>query len=219
MSTREKFELEMQHVQEDLLELADHALAMFQLTFEAFINKNTEQALYVMDQDYIVNRLEEEINDKAILLIAKQQPVATDLRRLIVMVKMAADLERIADYAVNIAKETIRIGANPFVTSIETIEEMHHRATCMLKQIVEAYRKEKMDEAKTIASYDDEIDALYGDTMRHLFNIANTEQAASAQVTNLSFVAHYIERVADHVTNLAEHLLYLKKGKHYELNN
>lgn len=219
MSTREKFELEMQHVQEDLLELADHAIAMFQLTFEAFLSKNTEQALYVMDQDYIVNRLEEEINDKAILLIAKQQPVATDLRRLIVIVKMAADLERIADYSVNIAKETIRIGEKPFVTPIETIEDMHHRASGMLKQIVEAFRAENMEEAKTIAAYDDEIDALYGDTMKHLFNIANTELSASAQVTNLSFVAHYIERVADHATNIAEHLLYLKKGKHYELNN
>ena len=219
MTPREKFDLEMQHVQKDLMELSDHAIAMFQLTFEAFLNKNTEQALYVMEQDYIVNRLEEEINDKAILLIAKQQPVATDLRRLIVIVKIASDLERIADYSVNIAKETIRIGSKPFVTPIETIEEMHHRAARMLKQIVDAYRDENMEEAKTVAAYDDEIDELYGDTMHHLFNIANTDLSASSQVTNLSFVAHYIERVADHATNIAEHLLYLKKGKHYELNN
>jgi len=219
MSARGKFELEMQHVQQDLLELSDYAVAMFQLTFEAFIHQNTDQALYIIEQDQIVNRLEEEINDKAILLIAKQQPVATDLRRLIVIVKMAADLERIADYAVNIAKEIIRIGKVPFVTSTETIEEMHMRSMKMVKQILEAYREENLKEAKLIASYDDVIDELYGETMHRLFNFANSGNGPNGQVTNLSFIAHYIERVADHATNIAEHLLYLKKGKHYELNN
>lgn len=219
MPVREKFELEMQHVQQDLLELSDYAVAMFQLSMEAFVNQNADRALYVMEQDHIVNRLEEDINDKAILLIAKQQPVATDLRRLIVIVKVAADLERIADYAVSIAKETIRIGKAPIVTSIETIEDMHHRAINMLKQILEAYREENLKAAKELAASDDEIDELYADTMERLFKIANSENSKNGQVTNLSFIAHYIERVADHATNIAEHLMYLKKGKHYELNN
>ena len=76
-------------------------------------------ALNIINTDIHINRLEEDINDRVILLIAKQQPVATDLRRLMVLVKAASDMERVGDYAVNIAKETIRIGKEPFITSTE----------------------------------------------------------------------------------------------------
>lgn len=215
---RERFELDLISVQQDLMELCDKSIDSLELAFKAFLQKDIDLALQVIETDLQVNRLEELINDRVILLIAKQQPVATDLRRLIVVIKAAADMERIGDYAVNIAKETIRIGKEAFVTSVEPMEEMFHKTVSMLRQIVEAFIEENTTKAKEIAKLDDEVDDLYGNTIGNLMKL-NVSNEHVAQVTNLSFICRYIERSADHATNVAEHLFYLVKGKHYEFNN
>ncbi len=215
---RERFEHDLISVQQDLMELCDASIGALQLSFESLMKKDVDLALQVIEQDVKINRLEETINDRVILLIAKQQPVATDLRRLIVVIKAAADMERIGDYAVNIAKETIRIGKEPFITSMEPIEEMFHKTISMLRQIVEAFIEENTVKAKAIAQLDDEVDELTGNTISNLMKLSISNEHV-AQVTNLSFICRCIERSADHATNIAEHLFYLVKGKHYELNN
>ena len=97
-----------------------------------------------------INRVEEDINDRVILLIAKQQPVATDLRRLMVLIKAAADMERIGDYAVIYAKETIRIGKDEHIAPIHLLDEMRDKTIHMLKQILDAFINEDMEEAKKL---------------------------------------------------------------------
>ena len=215
---RERFEHDLIAVQQDLMELCDLSIHSLQESFKAFLKKDIDLALQVIDTDPKINRLEEIINDRVILLIAKQQPVATDLRRLIVVIKAASDMERIGDHAVNIAKESIRIGKEPFVTSVETIEEMFHKTILMLRQIVDAFIEENTIKAKEIANLDDEVDELTGNTLSNLMKLSVSNEQVS-QVTSLSYVCRCIERAADHATNIAEHLFYLVKGKHYELNN
>lgn len=215
---RERFEQDLIAVQQDLMELCDLSIHALQESFKAFLKKDIDLALQVIDTDPKINRLEELINDRVILLIAKQQPVATDLRRLIVIIKAASDMERIGDHAVNIAKESIRIGKAPFVTSVEPIEEMFHKTILMLRQIVDAFIEENTIKAKEIANLDDEVDELTGNTLNNLMKLSVSNEQV-AQVTSLSYVCRCIERAADHATNIAEHLFYLVKGKHYELNN
>lgn len=215
---RERFEHDLINVQQDLMELCDKSIEALETAFRAFIDKDIDLALAVIDADLHINRLEETINDRVILLIAKQQPVATDLRRLMVVVKAAADMERVGDYAVNIAKETIRLGREPFITSVEPIEEMCFKTTSMLRQIVEAFIEENTSKAKEIADLDDQVDELYGNTISNLMQLTVSNEHV-AQITYLSFICRYIERCADHATNIAEHLFYLVKGQHYELNN
>ncbi|WP_339171940.1 phosphate signaling complex protein PhoU [Solibacillus sp. FSL R5-0691] len=215
---RERFEHDLMTVQQDLMELCDLSIHSLQESFKAFLKKDIDLALQVIDTDPKINRLEEIINDRVILLIAKQQPVATDLRRLIVVIKAASDMERIGDHAVNIAKESIRIGKEPFVTSVEPIEEMFHKTILMLRQIVDAFIEENTTKAKEIANLDDEVDELTGNTLSNLMKLSVSNEHV-AQVTSLSYVCRCIERAADHATNIAEHLFYLVKGKHYELNN
>ncbi|MER2028001.1 MAG: phosphate signaling complex protein PhoU [Solibacillus sp.] len=215
---RERFEHDLIAVQQDLMELCDLSIHSLQESFKAFLKKDIDLALQVIDTDPKINRLEEIINDRVILLIAKQQPVATDLRRLIVVIKAASDMERIGDHAVNIAKESIRIGKAPFVTSVEPIEEMFHKTILMLRQIVDAFIEENTIKAKEIANLDDEVDELTGNTLSNLMTLSVSNEHV-AQVTSLSYVCRCIERAADHATNIAEHLFYLVKGKHYELNN
>ncbi|SER81322.1 phosphate signaling complex protein PhoU [Psychrobacillus sp. OK032] len=219
MVGREKFDEELQKVQELLIELSNTAIDTLNTSMDYLLASNIEGALSVINHDIHINRLEEEINDRVILLIAKQQPVATDLRRLMVLVKIASDMERIGDYAVNIAKETIRIGKEEHVAPILLLDEMRVKTISMLKQILDAFIHENADEAKKIAKQDDEVDEMYGQTIRALLNVGVEKPEQLSQVTQLSFVCRYLERSADHATNLAERLLYLLKGKHYELNN
>jgi len=219
MVGREKFDAELNLVQSLLLELSNTAIDTLDNSMNYLFEKDIEGALSILDNDEHINHMEEEVNDRVILLIAKQQPVATDLRRLMVLVKIAADMERIGDYACNIAKETIRIGKDEHIEPIVLLDEMRIKTIKMLKQVLDAFTNENMEEAKTIAKLDDEVDEMYGHIIRTLLNAGVNNPAQLSQVTQLSFVCRYLERSADHATNIAERLLYLLKGKHYELNN
>lgn len=219
MAGREKFDANLNLVQSLLLELSNTAIDTLDTSINYLFDKNIEGALSILDNDYHINRMEEELNDRVILLIAKQQPVATDLRRLMVLVKIAADMERIGDYACNIAKETIRIGKDEHIEPIVLLDEMRNKTIIMLKQVLDAFTTENAEEAKNVAKLDDEVDEMYGHIIRTLMNAVVNNPAQLSQVTQLSFVCRYIERSADHATNIAERLLYLLKGKHYDLNN
>ena len=142
MAVREKFEYELHSAQEQLITLSTMAIDALDKSMNALIGHDIDKALQVIDADADINRLEEELNDQVILLIAKQSPVATDLRRLIVTIKVASDMERVGDYAVNIAKETIRIGKEELLSPIHEIQQMHALATAMLTQVIEAFVEE-----------------------------------------------------------------------------
>jgi phosphate transport system protein len=218
MVVRGKFDEDLKTLHGKLLELGNFAVHALNQSLVALENKDIELALKILEDDAEANILEEEINDFAILLIAKQQPVAVDLRRLIVAIKIATDIERMADFAVNIAKSTIRIGKEPLVKPIEHIKQMHQLSVEMLKLSLEAYNEEDLGKARQVAQMDDQVDDLYGQTIKELLSLAQTKPEQLAQITQLSFISRYLERAADHVTNIAENVFYLVKGKRYDLN-
>jgi phosphate transport system protein len=219
MVVREKFEFELNGVQEQFLLLSNLAISTLNKSIDALLSQDVDIALSIIENDIHINRLEEEINDRVILLLAKQQPVATDLRRLIVLIKAAHDMERVGDYAVNIAKEAIRIGKAQFVPPIKNIEEMRTLTIGMLTEVMKAFIDENIEQARKIAELDDKVDNLYGQTIQELLKVGSENPQLLSQVTQLSFVCRYLERSADHATNIAEELFYLVKGRHYELNN
>ncbi|MGA9226658.1 MAG: phosphate signaling complex protein PhoU [Mesobacillus sp.] len=218
MVVRGKFDEDLKTLHAKLLELGNFAINALTQSLKALENKDIELALKILEDDADANILEEEINDFAILLIAKQQPVAVDLRRLIVAIKIATDIERMADFAVNIAKSTIRIGNEPLVKPIEHIKQMHQLSLQMLTLSLEAYNEEDLGKAKQVAQMDDQVDELYGQTIKDLLSLAQSKPEQLAQITQLSFISRYLERAADHVTNIAENVFYLVKGKRYDLN-
>lgn len=218
MVVRERFHGELKALREKLVEIGDFTEKSMNKSFQALTEKDVEAALGVIDDDYKVNRLEEEINDLAILLIAKQQPVAVDLRRVIVAIKIASDIERMADFSVNIAKSTIRIGKEPLIKPLEHITKMYELATEMLSLSLKSYYEEDILLAKKVAEMDDEVDSLYGETIIELLSLAKEKQEALPQITQLLFITRYLERFADHATNIAENVFYLVKGKRYDLN-
>lgn len=219
MPTRGQFHIDLETLRDKLLELGSLAEIALNKSLDTLQNQNIDQALQIMEDDYKADRLDEEINDFAILLIAKQQPVAVDLRRIIVAIKISTDMERIADFAVNIAKSTIRIGErSDALIPIEKIVRMHNIATEMLSLSLKAYYEEDIVLAKKVAEMDDQVDELYGENIRELLERTKDHPNMIPQITQLSFICRYIERMADHTTNIAEDVFYLVKGKHYELN-
>lgn len=218
MSVREKFDYELNSAQEQLILLSNMAIDALTKAVEALAHHDIDAALEVIEDDGDINQLEEEINDRVILLIAKQSPVATDLRRLIVIIKVATDMERVGDYAVNIAKETIRIGKEELLSPIHEIQQMHALATAMLRQVIEAFVEEDVIKAKEIAELDDQVDNLYGEVISKLMKSGAEHPDKLSQITQLAFVCRYMERSADHATNIAEQLFYLVRGRHYDLN-
>ncbi|MEJ9281932.1 phosphate signaling complex protein PhoU [Ureibacillus thermosphaericus] len=219
MSIRERLDKELESVQQAFLTLCDKSIHQFELSFQAFIEKDMELAKRIIEEDVEMNKMEEEIHNKVVLLLTKQQPiVATDLRRLIVLLKAASDMERVGDYAVNISKGAIRIGEERFITSVELMEDMCYKTISMLRQVVNAFVEENVQKAKEIAEMDDQIDEMYGNMIAHLMKLSAISPESVSQITYLSFVCRFIERCADLATNIAEYILYFKKGLYLDLN-
>ncbi|MBQ0140337.1 MAG: phosphate signaling complex protein PhoU [Kurthia sp.] len=219
MVVREKYEQELLDVQKIFVDLCEMSIEAFEKAVDTFLQKDIERALMIIDQDRFINRLEEHIQDEVINLITRQQPVATDLRRLMVIVSAASDMERVGDYAVSIAKETIRLGKTQLYYAPEKILQLKNMAIKMLRDMLHAFLTEDLIAAADIAKQDDQMDQLYGHVMEDIQLSAKSHGANLEQVTQLSFICKHMERAADHATNLAEALFFLVKGKRYELNS
>jgi phosphate transport system protein len=219
MSVREKFDFDLKNLRDKLIEIGSLTEVALSKAIHALENQNVEEALEIIEDDNRVDDLDEEINDLAIILIAKQQPVAVDLRRIIVAIKISSDIERMADFAVNIAKSTIRIGDEPLVKPIHSIKKMHDIASEMLSLSIKAYNEEDIVLAKKVADMDDQVDELYGETIRDILELMESKKENSQQLTQLLFICRYIERTADHATNISESIMYLVKGQRYDLNS
>lgn len=219
MVVREKYEQHLVDLNQLLIDLCEMAIRAFDKSVDTFLEKDINQAMMILEQDQFMNRLEQHIQDEAILLITKQQPVATDLRRIMMIVSAASDMERIGDHAVNIAKETIRLGDANLHYSVEKVEKLRLLTKTMLEDMLAALATEDLPLAKAISKRDDEIDQLYGEAIVELVESAKESGAKLEQIIQLSFICKSIERIGDYTTNLAEGLFFLLKGTHRELNS
>ncbi|AVQ99380.1 MULTISPECIES: phosphate signaling complex protein PhoU [Oceanobacillus] len=218
MATRGQFHHELEEINNDIIRLADAAEEALENAINALFNKDTEQAKAIIEQDHNIDRLEIEINDKTILLIAKQQPVATDLRRLIIALRIVTDLERMADNAKNIANATIYLGEYNEVVLPEGLKKMHEIAKDMLHTALKAFREEDITLASSLSAMDDKVDRLYKLIISELLGETATNPDKIQYVMQVSFCARYLERYADHITNIGESILFLVKGENYNLN-
>ncbi|PJN90878.1 phosphate signaling complex protein PhoU [Bacillus sp. mrc49] len=217
MIVRENFELQLKELQEKVVELANLASDAISKSFAALENRDAEAALEVIEDDTKADLLEEEINDFAILLIAKQQPVAIDLRRIIAAIKIASDIERMADFGVNIAKAAIRIGDQEFILPLTPLQQMYDITLKMIELSIEAFEKEDVVLSREIIEMDEEVDRFYGEMIRSLLRLSDEKNLQ--QVTQLSFIARYLERTADHTTNIAENIYFLVRGRYIGRND
>ncbi|TFB19646.1 phosphate signaling complex protein PhoU [Filobacillus milosensis] len=185
----------------------------------ALDQQDEQQAQAVIDHDEEINKMEDEINDQAIWLIASEQPVAKDLRRLVITLKATNDIERIGDLAVNIAKSVKRIGNAELPQEKQDVLNTASIVEQMLDLVIDAYLEEDLEKAFEISRIDDQVDNQYGDSIQKMLKHMTKHPDEISSITQLAFISRYLERAADHVTNIAEGIIYLVKGKHVDLNN
>lgn len=201
-----------------LLQMADKAEFAIKEAMIALINQDLDKAKLVIDGDNEIDDLEHEINDKALLLIARESPVATDLRQINVALKVSSEVERMADMAVNIAKSALHIGKEKHIKEIVDIPRMMEMSLDMVSDSIKAFYSEDVILAKSCAERDDQVDQLFGSLIQELLSYIPKNPNSTNQIIQLAFVCRFIERIADHSTNIAENVIYLVTGKRIDLN-
>ncbi|MBL4758691.1 MAG: phosphate signaling complex protein PhoU [Rhizobiales bacterium] len=181
---------------------------------DALASLNVDLAREVIELDQQLDDLEREVEEHAILLIARRQPVALDLREVMAAIRLSTDLERIGDLAKNIAKRVIAIeGARPRKRLIHGIERMSLLAMEQLKRVLDSYSRMDVAGAIEVWHRDEEIDAMYTSLFRELLTYMMEDPRAITPCTHLLFAAKNIERIGDHATNMAETVHYLVNGE------
>ncbi|MFC4410099.1 phosphate signaling complex protein PhoU [Chungangia koreensis] len=217
MNVRKNFDKNLQDLQSKMNEMNELSISAFEKAFTAFKTQDVELALKVIDEDSVIDNLDNEINQYAVWLIAKEQPFATDLRRIIASLKITSDIERIADFAVNIAKATVKIGKTESLINITQLEQMKEVSMKMLKMGVTSFIEEDMALAKEVGDLDDQVDNYYAETYKSITEFLRTHPEDTTQLVQLLFINRFLERTADHITNIAESAAYLVKGQIYDL--
>lgn len=218
MTKRQNFDSSLGDLRKQLIEMGNMVEQAIMSSVRSLKEGNLELARSVIAQDAAVNALEESIDEAGTRLIATQQPVAKDLRRILIAFKMAGDLERMADLAVDIAKVTLRIGEEPLIKPLVDIPRMAEIVQVMTRDSIEAYVNENVDLAYRMAKMDDDVDQLHSQILRELFGYMVENPRTINQSQLLCFVSRYLERMADHATNIGESVVYLVKGKRPDLN-
>lgn len=196
--------------------LVEQALAKSVAALKA---SDVDLARQVVAEDQEVNRLHLEIEERCLQLLALQQPMAKDLRVVGTALKLITDLERMADYGVNIARTTIRMASEPLIKPLVDIPQMVDVTMLMLREALQAFVHEDVTLALRMIERDHEVDHLFKRVFGELESLMMADPANVKQALQLLFVARGLERTADHATNLGEWIIYMVTGERKELNN
>jgi phosphate transport system protein len=210
--TSNEFELELREIRGQLVAMGARCERAVQLALAAFLDRDCAKVNEVAAIDRTVNADEMQLDEMAVRVLALRQPVAYDLRFVTSTLKFVTDLERISDEAVNIAErcETIsKASAPPPVFAIPTMGGLVQK---MLREALDAFVEGDADRARAVLGMDDEVDALYGETLRATIDWMSAHATEIPYGMCVASVAKYLERIADHATNLAEHVVYLERG-------
>jgi len=215
-----QFDQSLREVKDLLLQMGEKVEIAIDKAVKSLVNLDEKMAREVLDSDSEMDELENQIDDRVAKLIVTQQPVAKDLRRLIAAMKIATDMERMADYACNIARVTLRLveSGQPLFKKLEDIPRMARITQQMVHDGINSYIDGNVELSKQLAQRDDEVDRLYHAVVKELLERMIQRQQFTEAALHLSFVARYLERIADHATNVAESIVYIETGKRADLN-
>jgi phosphate transport system protein len=216
--SRKVFEANLEELHNDLLRMGSIVEKQIHDCIDALVTQNTEKAEKIMKNDDIVDALESEIEDKAIKLIAMQQPLATDLRNIFTTTKIVTDLERMADHAVDIAKITLRLKDEKYIKQLIDIPRMAKIVELMIKDSLDAYVAGDVEKAYAVCKRDDEVDDIYKEVFKELLQLMLENPKTVNQATQFLFICKFLERIADHTTNICEWTIYLVTGEKVDLN-
>ena len=207
------FHDELSDLKSTLLAMSAEAQTSLAAAVEALLHRDTNKAAQVISADHKIDALEVEIEDLVVKLLATQQPMAKDLRLLMAALKIANDLERVGDHAVNIAQSAERLQSSPPIVPEPEIIEMARMARRMLSDALDAFVRADAQAGRAVCKRDDQVDNLHDSVFRILLtHMMETPHIISAAM-ELFLVSRNLERVADLATNIAEDVVFLVEGK------
>lgn len=213
---RKNFEEELKRLKNEMLKMGSMVEEAIHKSIQALKNQDMEQAAEVIAEDDNIDDYEVELEEMCTRLIALQQPVASDLRIIIVISKLATDLERIGDHACNIAHMVQEIGEEPFIKPLIDIPRMTEIVTRRLRQSLDAFVNRDVDLAREVAQEDDEVDILDEQILRELITFMMEDSSTINQAIFLMFISRFLERIGDHSTNICERVIYMATGERNE---
>lgn len=215
---RAHFESSINELHSDIVRMGSKTERQIYSAMEALLKKDAQLAQKIIDDDDIVDKMQKDIEDKSIKLIAMQQPLAVDLRDIFTVTKTVTDLERMADHAVDIAKIVKRLHNEEYVKELIDMPNLAAMVREMIKDSTDAFVTRDVEKAYAVCKKDNEVDALYKGIFKELLEMMVTHRDVTQQVAQLLFVCKYLERVADHCTNICESTIYIVTGKQIDLN-
>ena len=180
---------------------------------EALVRRDSDMAQRIIESDKEVDALEQQVDELAIRLLALRQPMAIDLREVLCALKISTDLERIGDYACNIAKRAMALSQMRPVRPMRSPKRMAQLVQSQIKKVIDAYVERDLEKALEVWRGDEEVDEMYTSLFRELLTYMMEDPRDITPGTHLLFVARNIERIGDHATNIAEYINYLISGE------
>lgn len=179
---------------------------------EALVKRDSDLAANVVEGDQKIDDMEREIDDQAVQMLALRQPMASDLRSIVAAIRIASDVERIADYAANVAKRAIALSQLTPVRPIHAVPRMGRIAQELVKDVLDAYASRDVEKAIAVWIRDEELDEMHSSLFRELLTYMMEDARNITASTHLLFIAKNIERIGDHATNIAETIHFLVRG-------
>jgi phosphate transport system protein len=207
------YDNELKRLRDMLTEMGGIVESQVAMAAEAIMNRDSSAATRVVEDDPKVDALEREIEQFVIRLLALRQPMAGDLRRIVAGLKITTDLERIGDYAANVAKRSIVLGQYTLPYSLAGVAHMAHMVQDQLKSIIDALGENDTDKAVEVWRSDRVVDDIYNALFRELITYMMEDPRNITPCTHLLFIAKNLERIGDHATNIAETVYYAVSGE------
>ena len=206
------FQEELEALQNRLLEMAGVVESAIHSSVRSLVNRSEKEATRVLEQEERINHMEIEIDEHATRLMALYQPMAKDMRFLTAAIKINSDLERMGDLAVNVAERSLSLALQPPVKPLIDIPHMADLVESMVQKCLDAFVRRDGDVARAVLESDDAVDDLKDSIYEELMQFMESDPSTIRRAVDLMFVAHNLERIADHATNISEDVLFLVKG-------
>jgi phosphate transport system protein len=211
--TDREYEHELRNLREQLLVMGSHVESIIGDSIQALLERDSKLADRTIAADRVVNRMEVELDGLCLQILARRQPVASDLRFITLVLKVVTDLERIADLGVNICERVLELNTEPQLKPYVDIPHMGREAQSMLREVLDAFVAKDPERARKVIDRDQVVDALYAQVFRELLTFMMESAHNVYRATRLQSIAKYLERMADHTTNLAEMVIFMVDGQ------
>jgi len=211
--TDKKYEEDLRKLREDILYMGGLVEDQIQRAIRSLVDRNSDAANIIIERDHEVNRLDVDIDDLCIRLLALHQPAGRDLRFITTGLKITTDLERIGDMAVNICERALELNQEPQLKPYIDIPRMAHIAEGMIRESLDAFVREDTDLALKVCKDDEQVDQLNSQIFREVISFMIGDPLTINRAMKISSVSKYLERIADHATNIAEMVIFMVKGK------